>query len=198
MNEYAPDALRRLWQAQGPVTACPPDPARVRAGALRFERQIRRRNRLEYAAVAVLIPWFATVAGLALIGGTDPGSTLLGLGALLLALGVAYVGIQLHRRASVATPPLGAPCLAFHRAQLERQRAAVASVWRWYLGPLLPGLALMWLGPAIAAPERWPMHLAILALLAGGCVGVGALNTRAAQALQRQIDALDAQTGEVA
>ena len=34
-------------------------------------------------------------------------------------------------------------CIEFQRRQPELQRDLLASVWRWYLGPLIPGKAVL-------------------------------------------------------
>ena len=82
--------------------------------------------------------------------------------------------------------------VSFYRWELARQRELLATVWRWYLSPLLPGMLLTLVGRAVETPTLWA-HLGrgvvgLLALMAF----VHWLNRRAASRLQRTIERLDA------
>jgi Flp pilus assembly protein TadB len=102
---------------------------------------------------------------------------------------------QLHRRARARPLPeaLAGSLMEFHRAELARQRDALRSVWRWYIGPLVPGLVLFLCGRQIENGSWQPAAFAIVALLLAGVV---VLNLHAARRLQRQIDKLDQLTRE--
>jgi hypothetical protein len=109
------------------------------------------------------------------------------------------MGFQLHRRGSAASAPaaLGLTTgLDFYRKELERQRALLSSVWRWYLGPFIPGLAVITLGAAIANPARsphaWTFAGSYAVVVALAFWLVARLNQRAADKLQGQIDELNA------
>ena len=82
--------------------------------------------------------------------------------------------------------------LQFYRRQLERQRDLTASVWSWYLAPLVPGLLLFAVSSALGDPH--PRKLIVLALFYGFSAGlfifIWKLNARAARCLQRLIDEL--------
>jgi hypothetical protein len=84
----------------------------------------------------------------------------------------------------------------FHRAELVRQRDALQGIWRWYLGPLVPGMVLFWIGVALT-PTDLPFAIRIAVSLAGlgfaalVFFGIAVLNKRAAKTLQAEIDALD-------
>jgi hypothetical protein len=78
---------------------------------------------------------------------------------------------------------------------LARQRDLLKSIWRWYLGPMIPGLAVL-----IAAMSRVnPGHLqrpglftAIYTIAAAALfLGIAKLNSRAALRLQKRIDELE-------
>jgi uncharacterized membrane protein (DUF485 family) len=61
---------------------------------------------------------------------------------LLLIAGPLYMMFQLYRRGGALRVPAGAGIMAtleFHRLELERQRDALHSVWKWYLLPFAPG-----------------------------------------------------------
>ena len=174
--------IRHAWQASGGDTPLP-DLAQLRAGADRFHRLIRRRNAIEYAACLLVVAFF----GYGALSGAikDP---IAQVGAGLIVLGTVFVAWQLHRRASAVEPPQGLmPILVHQRAQLVRQRDALASVGRWYLAPFVPGLTLMILAPGIRHgigtldAGAW-IALAVNLALFGG---LWRLNRRSARQLQR-------------
>jgi hypothetical protein len=81
--------------------------------------------------------------------------------------------------------------LEFYRRELEKQRDLLQDIWKWYLGPLIPGMALLVIGAILNAPpeRRWfPSAYALF------CValfwGIGQLNFRAARRINQQIEEL--------
>jgi hypothetical protein len=186
------DTARNAWQATA-QDATLPALADLRAGAARFHRIVRRRNAIEYAACVLVVGFF----GYGALSGAirDP---IAQAGAWLIVLGTVFVAWQLHSRASAIAPPEGMmPILAHQRAQLTRQRDALASVGLWYLAPFVPGLGLMILAPGIRHglgtldAGAW-IALAVNIAMFGG---IWWLNRRAALMLQRAIDDLDALEG---
>ena len=159
--------------------------------ARQYQRKIWRRNAREYvgaAAVAVFMTAQAVIAG-------DP---LRRVGAALCAAAMAFVAYHLHRRGSARTVPEALAltnCLEFHRLELERQRDLLRSVWRWYLGPMVPGMVVIGLAGLVSNPSRMAHpklfvagYEAVVALV---FFWVGRWNRRCARRLQHQIDALD-------
>lgn len=189
------DPLKQAWQATA-QDARLPDLADLRAGADRFHRVIRRRNLIEYAASVLVVGFFGYGA---LSGGIkDP---IAQAGAWLIVLGTIFVVWQLHKRASAIEPPAAAaaqPILVHQRAQLVRQRDALARIGLWYLAPFVPGLMLTMLAPAIRhgigalGAGAWIAVAVNVAMF----TGIWWLNHRGAQALQKAIDEIDASTGE--
>jgi hypothetical protein len=189
-NELVPDDMRSVWQGQRPGPAPPPlDEIRGKAGKL--HARIFWRNCREYLAAALLVPYFGYRAWTA-------GAPLTRVGNGLMVAGLLYMAYQLHRKASAAPAPAdlgGQNCVAFYRAEFERQRDALLGVWKWYLGPLVPGLATVMAAGSIAAFHR-STPIGMLSILPAGLValllwGLGRLNRKAAGQLQKQIDALD-------
>jgi len=193
MND--PDSARNAWQASAADPALP-DLAAVRAGADRFYRQVRRRNAIEYAAsVFVVVCFSAYAVFLPLLT--------MRIGAAMVVIGTLIVAWQLHRRAGATPPPERAaaePILVHQRAQLVRQRDALAGIVTWYLLPLIPGLLVMTIGPVI---ERGGMagllHAPRAAWIVLICAtvtfaGVWLLNRHGAARLRRMIDEIDALT----
>jgi len=188
-----------LWQ-QG--SGEPPrfSPDELRRNMNKFERTIARRNLSEYLAAALVIGIFAFYAWI------FPTLTLR-MGCGLIILGTAYVVYELHRRASAHPAPedMGLrSCVDFQRAELERQRDALSSVWSWYLLPLVPGMCVFLLGIVqftmqITRSAGRPFHAGIafaaMALIAVGVAIVffivWRLNQWAAKKLQAQIEELD-------
>ena len=188
-NEFVPDDLCQVWQSQGPVPA-PPPPEELRRQAGRFRAQILWRNGREYLVSALMVPYFV-------YGAWTARAALMQVGNGLMVAGLLYMMVQLHRRASAAPAPAelgGKTCAAFHRAQLERQRDALRGVWKWYLSPLVPGLATIVAAGGAAAFRHSALAGMLAIALAGGFLalalwGLGRLNRNAADRLQKQIDA---------
>jgi hypothetical protein len=190
------DPFVEAWQASVSEAPLPPL-ADLRTGADLFYRRIRGRNRVEYGAALLVILCFGAYCFLL-------PSPIARIGAFLVVLGTLFVVWQLDRRASaIAVPPAEAalPLIAHQRAQLVRQRDALASVWLWYLLPLVPGLAVMMVGPTIASGLAGLLHMQrgqVFAILAAILVfgGVWWLNRRAARMLGKAIAELDALRGD--
>ncbi|HZP17891.1 MAG TPA: hypothetical protein VFB00_08005 [Terriglobales bacterium] len=186
LNESPNQTIRELWQGQ-PVEGVKMSAEEIRRRAAKFERRIMWRNIREYGAGAIAVALFASF----LIKSHD---VFFQLACALIIAGLAYMSYQLHRRASVRAMPadLGAAnSLQFHRGELERQMDFIRRIWRWYLGPLVPGLVAF----SVASLAR-PISLLRVALVnsifAVCLILVWRLNVYAARCLQRHIDELSA------
>jgi len=183
------DELRNAWQTQ-PAENITMSLEEIRRRAGKFQRSIWRRNAREYVAVAIVV----LVFGFYVKWIPNPVARA---GSAMTIAGALYVAYQLQRRASAETMPAGGAfehCLGFHRGELERQRDALESVWRWYLGPLIPGVAVFIAGTAIAAPIpiRYRVLTTAIMFAVVGVVFwlVAKLNRIAARQLQTKIDEL--------
>ncbi len=186
------DPLQSIWKSQHSEEFTM-SLADIHARAEKFQSRIRMRNWIEYAAAAFV------VAGFVWIAATMP-SPVIKAGALLIALGAAYVCWKLHqlgRAASKAELDAAQSLSDFHRAELLRQRDALKTVWRWYLAPFVPGM-LVFLGgisfePALQAPlaAKATVFLTGLAFQAAVFAAVAGLNAMAAKKLDAEIAALD-------
>ncbi len=186
------DPLLTLWnqQEQEPFTMTLAD---IHQRAHRFQSRIRTRNITEYAASLLVIGIFAWMAVLI----PEP---VVKAGAALIVAGTLYVCWKLHqlgRAASTGTVDQAASLADFHRAELLRQRAALATVWNWYLAPFVPGMLVFVTGVTLVADTGLPLmaRLTTFAITAGLVSAVfGAvwwLNQRAVKALDKEIAALD-------
>lgn len=170
------------------------DPALVQSRAARFERTIKRRNIIEYAAGALAAALFGAFA----VGAAAMGEYLFAAAGALCIACVAVVLWQLNARGSYRPSPPEASCLEHLRAQYQRQYEALRSVPRWYLGPLAFALLGFYAAFAyrFAQVGGWEKAFEGLwqpvALTAAFFVFVGALNLFAARGLKRQIDQIDA------
>lgn len=178
--------LKALWRNQQMETG-PMSIEQIHARA--FQSRIQVRNLVEYAASALVLGIFGFYA----VFFPHP---LMKLGAVMVMVGTAVMAWQLHRRASARILPPGAAAgasLAFHRAELVRQRNALRSAFWWYIAPFVPGMTMFVAGMALARPGTSPGHLAPLGVLIGAYLAAWFLiNRGAAKRLQAEIDDLDA------
>ncbi len=167
--------------------------AEVHTRAAQFQSRIRLRNLTEYAAAAFVIVAFGWIGWII----PDP---MVRAGALLVVAGTLYVCwklYQLARAASGADQAAAYDLRTFHRAELTRQRAALASVWRWYLAPFAPGALVFLAGvsfsPANPAPLAAKATVFVLGLAFVSVIfaAVAWLNARAVKQLDAELAALD-------
>ena len=185
------DPLQQLWtqQKQENFTM---SLAEIQSRATRFQSRIRRRNLTEYAAAALVIGVFGWMAALI----PQP---VVKAGAVLIILGALYVCWKLHTLGGAASVPAdhAASLADFHRNELVRQRSALATVWRWYLAPFVPGM-VVFVGGVAFMPELTMPLTERLSLFAASAVPIAAifaliawLNARAVKTLDAEIKALD-------
>lgn len=167
--------------------------ADIHARAETFQSRIRTRNWIEYIAAAFVIAGFVWIAA------AMP-SPIIQAGAVLVALGAAYVCWKLYqvgRAASQAELDAAQSLTDFHRAELVRQRDALRTVWRWYLAPFAPGVLVFLAGvsfePALEAPlaAKATIFATGLAFQAALFAAVAWLNAMAVKKLEKEIAALD-------
>jgi uncharacterized membrane protein HdeD (DUF308 family) len=184
-NDHLPDDLRNVWQNQ-PVEKTTMPLEEIQRRARRFEKRIDRRNLCEYAGAALGIAAYTVYI-------FKFHSPVVRAGSAMVIAGVLYIVVQLYRRASSGSLPedLGvAASIEFHRRELVRQRDMLRSVWRWYIAPIVPGLAVFAAGSIPPHSPFWVyLWLALFFLVPLG--GIVWLNRRAADRLDRQIAELD-------
>jgi len=181
------DDLRNLWQNQE-VEEVRISVDELRVKAAKFQGRIRWRNLREQAACLFVITAFGAMS--LKIHQAVPRISF----ALIIA-GAIYVAwhIQKWGAPKILPADLGrASCVGFYRDELERQCNLLRSIWKWYLGPLIPGMSLfvlygIWVTPS---HRRWfPIAYAVAA--AAFFWLIGRLNQRAARRLEEQIAELD-------
>ncbi|MBS1830247.1 MAG: hypothetical protein JST93_33405 [Acidobacteria bacterium] len=177
------ESIRELWQEQeGESKAM--DIAELRKKAAALERRVRNRNWREYGA-ALLV----AAACVAMLVTASP--LYVKAGALLSIAGMAMVCRELYRKGSaVAVAAEAVVSRDWYRKELERQRDLLRSVWRWYLGPMIPGLLVWCVGGLWHHPERRGRILVTYLVGAVFFVAVGKMNAHAARRLDKEIHSL--------
>jgi hypothetical protein len=173
-----------LWQ-ELPVETLQFSIEEIRSKAQKLQSSVRRRNARELIAFASVVAAFSYY-------GVHFNGTLFRCGCALIIVGGGYAMWSLVTRGgSSPLPRTGLEtCVAFHKSELEKQRDLLRSVWRWYLGPMIPGFVLFLLGQALEQHTPW-WAVSAVGLIAGAVfLGVGRLNHHAAEKAQRDIDAL--------
>ena len=164
----------------------------IQASAGSFQRRIQGRNAREYVAAIAVVVFFGWE-----FSRTPDLLSRIGFG--LMIAGMFYMVWMLLSQGSGRHLPEDAgrsSFIEFQRGELVRQRDLLSSVWRWYLGPLIPGLAVLLatsFNHAIRAGHAFPVAFVALfaAFAAALFVGIARLNGRVVLKLQRQIDELD-------
>jgi hypothetical protein len=193
-NDNLPRDPVELWQSQEVEPLLMPI-EQIRAKSMKFEKCIRSRNLREtVAAIAVVVvfgfylKWFP--------------SPLERLGSCLTIAGLLLMVYFMNSKAAARRSPAGAAfetCLAFHRRELERHRDLLRSVWKWYLGPLVPGVSVFMVAVTatrIKHASDWWRAAPMLVLVAVLFWAAGWINHRAADKIQQRIDELDRVAGQ--
>jgi general stress protein CsbA len=180
------------WAALGKDSRfSPPDACTARV--TRFQRTITRRNAIEYAAGALVIALFGASAVAAFTA--DEGA--LALGPLLVVAGTLVLMTNLRRRGSNLERRPEDTCLTHLRRQFAHQSSALRSVPIWYIGPLMPGVLVLFGVVTFKVAQRagWPVAVSGIAgpaaLVISIFAAVVALNLWGARRLDREIAELD-------
>jgi hypothetical protein len=199
LGNGADQELAELWRSQK-LEGKELSMEEIRGKADKFERYIRVRNGIEYAAALVVLAGFGPQLYL--------GENLyVRAGALLILLATARVVYVLHKQGSAQSLPaeLGrAASLDFYRSALERQRDLLLNIWKWYLLPFVPGIVVSFFGFAVRdgvilnqpspIEDRGtggPGLLIIGAGFAAVYFFAASVNKRKARKIQAELDALE-------
>ena len=189
-NESEDRQVMELWQNQT-TEGVRMSVEQVRLEAGRFQSRIKWRNVREYVAGLAVTAFL----GYEFSRAKD---LLLRVGFGLVMAGLAYVVWHLLSKGSPGEADESAGLsgwIEFRRRELVRQRDLLSSVWRWYIGPLVPGMVVVIVAFGRFALAHGRSIIPVVAdalLIAAVFVAVGRLN--ATQKLQRQIDELDEQS----
>jgi hypothetical protein len=180
------NGMSALWKTQAVMPRMlPTDEIRRRHAAL--ERRVGRRNLIEYLTAALML---VGVAGLVLLdlrlGRFGAGS----IGLILLGIGGVLMMWQLHRRTGGRAAIDGIqPSIDAYRKTLTRERDALASVPRWYIGPMIPGMVTIYAGAFLDLPPGGRLFvIALAAATALAMAWVIRINRRGAQAIDAELE----------
>lgn len=168
-------------------------PEACEQNATRFERTIRRRNLIEYAAGALVLMLFGGAA----LAAFWKGMTVFGLGFALVFAGTIFVLRTLARHGSTEPRRPEDSCREHLRKQYRRQYELLRSVPVWYIGPFLPGVLLIYVYVTVRVAEKVGLAvalqgIAVPALITFGIfTGIILLNLWAARRLAHEIAVLD-------
>ena len=197
-NESPPNDMRNVWQNQKPE-GIRMSVEEIRRKAMKLQRKIFWENALSYLIGLGGVAYLS----FCLMGHRFPKTALFRLGLGLILIAILYMLWQTHKRSPSRRVPaeIGlVSCLDFHRQELERRRDFHRSVWRWGLGPAIPGVVLLLVALARIHPNYAPhpgWNLAgVIAVSVLLYIYASVQSAGRARKLQGEIDELDALQGQ--
>ncbi|RWB98688.1 hypothetical protein [Mesorhizobium sp. M4B.F.Ca.ET.143.01.1.1] len=183
------DRSQHSWKEQ-PVTTAAISLDEIKKRHAALSRTIKRRNTLEYVAGGIAAAFLLVMSVIALLAARAVAHWVMGAGFATLALGMVFVGLYIFRKSTRVGTDMAASGMDHLKRRLEHERDLLRSAWLWYVGPMVPGFVLSYLGYWMANPER-----PIFVLVAGGltfalAVFVVVLNRRAARQIESEIRSL--------
>jgi hypothetical protein len=177
--------LKDLWNGQASDTTVTLDDVKQRAAKL--ERQVRRRNLLEWGAAIFVVAFFG-------LGAWRADTTLELVGNALVVAAALFVSLYLWRNGRIErSEDPNTDTRSFveaHAATLRQQARLIAAAPLWYVGPFALGLGVLLIDSFRDADlplAAWLLSAAIeLAIL----IGVALINLRGARQLRRRADDL--------
>ncbi len=181
--------LQDHWKEQEMTTiTLSLDELRRRETAL--DRVTRRRNMMEYLAGGAATVFLLIMAALTFSRAGAPVDFVMAGGFGTLAAGLLLVGCYLFRSSRPVETDLATSGRDHLGRRLERERRLLATAWLWYVGPMVPGFVLIYVGYWMSNPEN-----PIFPTVAGGLtlaflIVVVMVNRYAARKIEREIRAL--------
>ena len=179
--------LKSLWQSAEVSEHPALDVEEVALQGERFERKIRRRNLMEWAACIVVAAVFGVDAIESINGWELAGN-------LIIAFGAITIGVVLWRKGQVSleADPSGntAEFLGEHAHALEVQARLLEGVPLWYLLPLGLGILLLRFSDYVEAGEVKASWLIVTSFIVVVFVVIGWMNVKAAQKMRQEARSL--------
>lgn len=163
----------------------------IKARHAALSRTTKRRDTLEYVAGGLATGFLVVMSVATLFVARTTADWMMAAGFASLALGLATAGLYMFRYSTRIGADLAASGTDHLRRRLARERDLLRSAWLWYVGPMVPGFVLIYLGAWMADRE----HPAF-ALIAGGLtfaflVLVVILNRRGARRIESEMRSLE-------
>jgi hypothetical protein len=158
----------------------------------RHHRQVRRSVAIELIAGGFVVVYFIAMATVPGFGGLPAMSRV---GAALIACAAIFVLTYLVLRSARPEPRRDLSTLACYREDLERRRALLASVPKWYIAPFWPGTALFFAGVVLEhwkKPGALPTFAACAVVVIAVNTAIALGNRRAARKLAAELASLPA------
>ena len=188
-----PNDLQNIWRAESSADTFT-NPEDLVKRTTQFERKVRRRNLIEYAAGALLL-CFEVPAFIMFLMMGEP---MMAGAMVLMFLGTLWVLWNQYKRASMERRRPEEDCRSHLASQYRRQAEALRTVPMWYIAPLLPGVLGVYgtvMFKAIGKVDAWDIFMKMGPLLGATLAFFGFviwLNLRAARSLQKQAEELEA------
>jgi hypothetical protein len=181
------DDLRALWKQQ-PTQLPEVDMTELKKKASRFQRLVWLRNITEWVAAALVVFFFSRMTL------SDKLHWVSRVGGATIVIAAIYVAYRLYRDGRVRSLPDPALDTGLYieeyREQLFGQAKLIRDVPYWYLGPLLPGFILIYLGYVLKDPGQWPIHAVLFTGSMLFFLWVAWINRRGAEKLERRAEKL--------
>ncbi|MER8523158.1 hypothetical protein NKH56_28010 [Mesorhizobium sp. M1076] len=183
------DRSHHSWKEQ-PVTTATINLNEIKARHAALSRTTKRRNTLEYVAGGVAVAFLLVMSVVTFLAAHTVADWVVGAGFATLALGMVIVGLHIFRKSTRTDADMAASGIDYLTFRLERERDLLRSAWLWYVGPMVPGFVLVYLGYWMANPERPIFALVGGSLTFAFLVFVVILNRRAARRIETEIRSL--------
>lgn len=181
--------LQDHWKEQEMTTTTySVDDLKRRENELR--RLTTRRNTLEYLAGGTAAAFLLVMSILTLLRAELAVDFVLAGGFATLVAGLLLVGWHLFSNSKSIEGDLAAAGHDHLRQRLERERKLLSTAWFWYVGPMVPGIALIYLGYWLSNPDNPTFPLVAGGLTLVFFIGVALVNRYAARKIEREIQNL--------
>lgn len=178
------------WMDQ-PSTVARPSFDDLRRRRDELDRRTRRRNAVELIAGGAASVFLLVMCALSLARVDDPADLVRALGFAALPLGLlvsaAYVFFN-RRRAEQDMARTGLDHLV---RGLRREHRLLRLAWFWYVGPMIPGFVMIYVGTYLAQPEMWAFAAIAGGLTALFLIWVATINLSAARRVGDEIQRLE-------
>ncbi|GLQ78823.1 hypothetical protein GCM10007881_23390 [Mesorhizobium huakuii] len=162
----------------------------IKARHAALSRTTKRRNTAEYVTGGMAAAFLLVISVVTFLAADTSAEWIMAVGFAALVLGLLLVGLNIFRKSTRAGFDLATSGMGHLQQRLAHERDLLRSAWLWYIGPMVPGFVMIYLGSWATNPAR-----PTFALVGGGSTLavialVIILNRRAARRIETEIRAL--------
>lgn len=177
------------WKEQ-PVMTSTINLEDIKARHAALSRTTKRRNTAEYVTGGMAAAFLLVISVVTFLAADTSAEWIMAVGFAALVLGLLLVGLNIFRKSTRAGFDLATSGMGHLQQRLAHERDLLRSAWLWYVGPMVPGFVMIYLGSWATNPAR-----PTFALVGGGSTLavialVIILNRRAARRIETEIRAL--------